>query len=528
MHRLLARGKELALTAAAGVAGPRLFASMASRLGREPTFDLDTTRDRQREIFPESSIVSQAKFVTRLLDVHYSAGDPNLLIPDASVPSVYSFVPYYRGITTLVVFNFFQSNYGVRGPVLYRFSVLDGRMVVWCKQLILSADAVVRISDPSVNIENLPERGNILLEAFHPRITTPGRQLRYFVIYREEKSGSVAGVHSMVFAPEGLIPLAEPSYRAFGVGGVQHYYHSPTRSRSPLAVPALPERIGKLTSSARVAIPGYMTAESPTGAPVAIWHDGPTPHFVGPAREKRHFGTSYTGFFVPDFSCHAPLMHVSASQIGFSPKRLVAHVIGSDGSRLASEAVELPEDHSTVDLGHLFSSHGIGGAVSIVVEFDRDIGDFSSMPVCYLHLYYRSSGGWSDQVHSHNTLGYAEDPFRSARPYRCRKFAPFLADSSLDFYYSIVNVGPGLQPVHDASIRVRVFTDTGEEHVWLEYLSPSGITNLRARDILHSLPVRIREAAVVQFEHDSTNFNGAWYAWDRSSGHLAVDHLTGG
>lgn len=507
--------------------GPRLFASLASRFSREPALEFDATRARQLALFPEARIVSRESMIARLLETYYSNGSPNLLVPEAGVPSAFSYVPYYRGVTSVLVFNFFRFNYGIRDPVLYRLSILCGREVVWCRQYLLASDAVLKIEDPSFEVKGLPTHGNILLEAFHPRISTPGRQLRYFVIYRDQTSGSIAGVHSMVFAPEGLMPLAKPSYRGYGVGNVRHFYHSPTSSHSLLNSDSASSGIVRLSSNSRIVIPGYMTLESTGNAPNAIWHDGPTPHFTPLSVEKRVVGPSYTAFFVPDFVCHAPLMFVSGSQIGFSARRLVIHVFGTDNGRIASRSVELHEDPTSVDLGELFSERGIEGPASVVVEFDRDIGEFAEMPVCYLHLYYRSPSGWSDQVHSHNTVGYAEDPFRTTRAYRCRKFAPYLADSSLDFFYSLVNIGPKLRPVHDTAVRVRVFSDSGEEHVSRVPLSPSGITNLCAKHIFGSARVTVHKAAVVQFEHDSTNFNGAWYACDRKSGNLAVDHLTG-
>ena len=523
-----ASAKALALSAIARTLGPDVFGTLAARLNREPAFDRASTARRQLESHQGARTVSREKLTASLLDAGYSASDPNLIVPDQGVPSAYSFVPYYKGITRIVLFNFFRINYGIRDPVLFRISVLDGRTVVACEQRLLSADAVVDIPDPAARFGNLPVHGSIVLEAFHPRVETPGGQLRYFVFYRDDTSGSISGVHSMVFAPSGLTPLASPSYRAFGLGDVAHRYHSPTRSRSPLVCSANRGEIGRLISDSAVAIPGYMTAETAAGIPVAVWHDGPTPHFVREAGEKRAVAPPYTAFFVPDFRAHAPLLLVSASQIGFPAKRLTVHLIGAGDAAVASRNVELGSDPASVDLAEVFSSDGISGPVSVVVEFDRDIGEFSSMPACYLHIYYRAPGGWSDQVHSHNTIGYAEDPFRTARPYRCRKFAPLLSDPALEFHYSIINIGPGRRPLRDTTIRVRLFTDTGEEHVWSEQLSPQGITNFSAKNLLDARGVKSGGAAIVHFEHESTNFNGAWYAWDRVSGHLAVDHLTGG
>ena len=203
MSTTLAAAKALALSAVESAIGPELFGALAARFQREPAFDMTATRKRQQDSYSVSQTIPREKLTARLLQAGYSGSDPNLLVPDESVPSAYSFVPYFRGITGIVLFNFFRINYGIRDPVLFRLSVLDGRKVVACEQYLLSADAVVALPDPVARFGSVPDHGSLLVEAFHPRVATPGRQLRYFVLYRDSVSGSVAGVHSMVFASSG-------------------------------------------------------------------------------------------------------------------------------------------------------------------------------------------------------------------------------------------------------------------------------------------------------------------------------------
>ena len=497
--------------------GDEGLARLAARLGREPGLSLDGATPWLLEHAPQASVVPAAQFVPAALASQYDGLDPNRLIPGEDVPSVHSFVPYYRGSTNLLVYNFFRMNYGIRDPVLYRYAVYAGRRLHWCHQFLLGPDRVAWIPDPCTQAQ-LPQNGTVVLQAFHPRIATPSRQLRYFVLYR--KAGVVSGTHSLQFDPLTLARRTQPSYRAFGEPGASYGYHVTGAERMELSA-AGANGLGALRASVPVPIPGYITRESAEGAPLAIWHDGPTPHYLRPAATPQRIGASYTGFFIPDFARHAPRLLLSTSQIGFLPRRVTLRARAEDGRELALRTVELPHDDATVDVADVLP--GLAGPVNVIVEFDRDIGEFGAMPTGYIHIYYRGPQGASDQVHSHHTLGVRDDPFRRPRPYRCRKFAPYVANAGLEFTYSIVNLGIGGRPVHDDSVRVRIFTEGGAETVRSWRLSPSGFTTIRAAEL------GIEDtAAVVQFEHETTNFNGSWYAIDRHSGHLAADHFTGG
>jgi hypothetical protein len=520
-HALVAGGRRLL--------GEERFSRLAARMGRQAGLRLDGADPWLRGRYAGARVIESAKFVPALLSAQYAELDPNTILPARDVASAYSFVPYYRGCTSLVVYNFFRMNYGIRDPVLYRYMVYEGRKLRWCRQFLMPSDRVAFIADPGAESE-LPSHGTIVLQAFHPRISTPARQLRFFVLYRDEARGTVSGTHALYFDPQGLSPVSQPSYRGFGEDGPRYSYHSAGAGKIPLAVRQGRQRaLGSLVAATQpVAIPGYITRESSDGIPLAIWHDGPSPHYLEPVATKRQIGRSYTAFFVPDFAIHAPLLLVSSSQVGFLVRHLTLRARAEDGREIAVRGVELDHDNATIDLADVFRDAGLAGAVNVIVEFDRDIGEFGAVPTGYLHIYYRGPDGASDQVHSHSTLGVRDDPFRKPRPYRCRKFAPYLVDRRLEIIYGVVNLGVAGRPVHDDSLRVRIFTDRGAEALRTWRLNPSGFTNIRAAELFQGDAPELERAAVVQFEHETTNFNGSWYMIDRASGHLAADHFTGG
>ena len=531
MRTLLEYFKAAVLIALPRVLPQKLYVKFTEQLGREANLDLSVTRTKQLAMYSGASMVGRDRLLSSLFEVYYSGGDPNNIVPADDIAQVASFVPYYRGFTSVVLYNFFKSNYGIRDPILYRISIFHGRNVVWCKQVLLSADTVFNIQDPALTVSSLPEHGTLAIQAFHPRISSiPAKELRYFGIYRDSEHGIVAGGHSLGLSREKLPQLTQPAFRGFGYCDSLYFHSSASQNRIPL-IPGEDDSAGmlrKLHSNTGVNSHGYMVRESPSGCPTTIWHDGPVHRDVSAVDAVKKGGAICAAFFIPDFEVHAPLILISKNEIGFLPRWILIHLMTEGGVPIARKQVAIDSSNATVDLREEFSDQNLAGSINVLIEFDREIHEFKSQPTSYVHLYYRSPEGLGDQVHSHTSLGYYEDPFRQPRSYRCRKFAPFLNDPQLQFIYSIINLGPGARPLHDNSIRLRIFTDAGAEFVVNRKLNAAGITNIRGTELFASLAVDAISVAVVQFEHETTNFAGSWFALDRVSGHLGVDHFTGG
>ena len=46
--------------------------------------------------------------------------------------------------------------------------------------------------------------------------------------------------------------------------------------------------------------------------------------------------------------------------------------------------------------------------------------------------------------------------------------------------------------------------------------------------LMETIDSYIEHSAVIWFEHQTLNLNGTWFAIDKNTGHVGVDHLTGG
>lgn len=509
--------------------GKRAFARWIESAGRTQELDLSKAGKWQFKHNPGSQFVSAQALTSKLFAAYYGEDSVDAIVPDHSVPSVHSYVPYYRGYTSTLIHNFFKINYGIKDPVLFRLSIFCEREVFWTQQFLLPGDGVSFIEDPARRITALPQTGTLVVEAFHSRIATPASQLRFFVLYRDEGNRLVSGVHSMpVKSASGWHALGQPSYRGFGEArGAYEYCHA-VSPPAPLMPTAGERLLRKLRCQNPVPMGGFIVGKSANAGPASVWHDGTTPQRLSVATNTRSVGKSYTSFHIPRFEHHAPYVLVSSAEVGFQPRSATIRIVPEGADAAAEQSISIDYDNFTIDLSELFANTKLTGPVNVAVEFDRDIGDFTELPQNMLHVYFRSPAGLADQAASYNSLGYFDDPFRKKRSYRCRKFAPYVSDPNLQFTYSIMNLGSDGKSLRDSTVRIRIYTDSGSEHLMLRKLSPALITNMPAEEILGSSGANIHNAAVILIEHDTINFAGSWYVADRNSGHLAVDHFTGG
>jgi len=525
------------------------FSSEASK-GLLARFDKDIFTQHHIEKY-KSKKVFPSNFIGSIFEIYYGGLDPNSIAPAGDVNNASSFVPYRRGLTSIILYNFFKTNYGIRDPVLFRLSIVSEGKVYWTNQYLLAGDEIKKIADPCLefNIDNFPEQGAAVVEAFHPRIKTLENQYRFFGFYENKTAGTLAGVHSAGLPKRKVTRLEPASHRSFSAAAeVETNYNSLLHSALPMYnvsaadkgklskmqiscdVPSMETQLLSGIKSCRTSF-GYITINPPgqKDKVSAIWHEGPDSHLVQEADIKKEICPCVQAFFIPDFSVNAPLVLVTKQQIGFQPDHLTFRVLTEGGDTVAEREVDLngDEEEACLDLAQIFKDDEIKGPVNVIVDFHEDTGSFSSNPTCYLHILYRSANGYADQCHTHRTSGYWNDPFRSNRSYRCRKFAPLIKSEDLSFVYSIVNVG-GNGPNKDDSVNVRVITDQKGEFVLNFEVATDGVTNIRGDDILESVGERIDEFAIVQLEHETTNYNGNWLAINKETKHIAVDHFTGG
>jgi hypothetical protein len=503
--------------------------------GHVRTFDTALTGRWLQDRVPAAGEVPRSRFLAEIYSAFYgtkSPGDLQAMLPGTDILSIRSYIPYVRGRTKTVIFNFLKNNYGIKDPILIRLSIVSVDEVHYCRQFVLPANAVEMFDDPfkDTRSDEIPENALLVVEAFHPRIHTTERQFRFVGIYRNEDAGTVCCVHSMPIPAKAHQRPEAPGSRSVGHSDPVQFYSSLSHPAAGLLtspenqVAALhPLKSGKAMSA------GYVVMLDNAGNPCGIWHDDLTSHsvtrFSGAQAMKNRI---VQAFFVPDFQSCAPILLFSEKQLSFRPATVTLKASDEAGTLLATYDIPLSHAFETVDLAQVFADNRLEGGINFTIDFNEDAASFNRSPTAYVHIYYRSRTGFADQVHSHMSFGHSNDPDPKPRPYRCRKFAPLLKDQTLESYFSIVNIG-GNGPNKDVDLRLRVFTDKGNEYVFDFNVPADQITNIRASEVLARLsPDSVDVAGVVQIEHETTNFNASWYLQDVRTNHLGVDHFTGG
>lgn len=515
------------------IIGPEATSKLALKFFKAcPGYDPLATKGQFLSQHPSAKAVSASNMVSELFKIFYGKIDAQDIVPDESVSRVSALVPYIKNTTDVLIFNFLRCNYGIRDPLLVRLSVLVGDKCYWSKQYLFAPNEVKYLKNFTAEADQnaLLENGIVMLEAFHPRIETPGNEFRFFMLLNNPVKGTLSGIHSI---PAPLIPYQkrdEFCFRAFIPSEQQAYYcnfadpHQVLQSNSTNRIFRQAQSEGPIKGSM-----GFCIVHDDKGIPMTLWHDNCSSNMKNirniPTKEKLPHGC-VTTFYVPDFEVNAPLINVIKEEIGFDTESFKIKAYRESGEMIAEKRVQLTGDSMGFDLAKIFAGEQIQGSAYFVADFERDQNEFDTRPPCYLHLFYRRGEIFADQVHSQYSFGYHNDSTGLPKSYRCLKMAPLIKE--FRSVYCLATAG-GVRKSRDNTITLRVFTDTGTEHVFNRYplKVPDGVSVIHGDDLLKEIDCNIDEAAVVWFEHSTTNFNGNWFLVNRKTGHLATDHFTG-
>lgn len=522
------KSKEIFVNTFSNILEKKMYISLVEKLNRHVGFDMSTIRDYHLEHTSNASLV-QSKYIEKIFKTYYEKDTPQTVVPNEKIASAYSYVPYIRGVTKIIIFNFFRQNYGIKDPILYRYTILDLTKVVYTEQLLLSANSVHVISDPFNNLpaRSLPEQGNVIVEAFHPRIKTIAGQLRFFAIYIDSERQMLSGVHSNSIRkfPE-FFKLSGLGHRSYGINSNEYQYNNVAKPKTKLLHQSISKNLSRLSSESRIQGGGYIIQRNANGGMSGIWHDGPL-LFQNKSRSPKKIAPVTQGFFVPNFQKNMPLLYVGTDQVGFQANNLKINLFDQKGDLLATKISNVLDSHDLIDFRSVFPRENIDGPVNVIAEYDVDVGDFDKPPAGYLHIYYRGANGFSDQVHSHPSPSFYDNYTKSNRSYRCLKFAPLLQNKDLECIYSIVNIN-GKCVTPDYEIKIRIWTDKQGEFVFPWKVDSGKITNIYLDTIMPQIRERIDQAGIFQIEADTVNFLATWFIINKHTHSMAVDHFSGG
>jgi len=332
-----------------------------------PGYSMKAMQAHYLKQYPSARIVPLQNLLTELFNAYYKKENPESIVPDTLTPFVSAHVPYFRGMSNVLIFNFLQRNYGLRDPILIRLSVMVGEKHFCSKQYLFAPNQVQFIKDFGEDAcrEALPKRGIVILEAFHPRIKTPRNEFRFFMILRDSVKGMLSGVHS-INAP--LTPYVQRDsfcYRAYIPGAHPAYYSNFADPSQELDINGQKALFREAKSKDPVkGSQGFCIIHDEKGTPTTLWHDN-CAYNKADADTSPSKGTApqpcVTAFYVPDFQLNAPLIHVKDSEIGFEVRSFVLRAYRESGEFLCEKPVTVSSENLGFELAKVFEGENIKG-----------------------------------------------------------------------------------------------------------------------------------------------------------------------
>jgi hypothetical protein len=484
----------------------------------------------ERSSFDEFSIskgadtlLTKENYLSVMYKRFYDKASVSDLYPSEDLNYCESWVPFVKGKTLLGLHNIFQNNYGIKDPIFTRVIIAKDEVITDSFSFILNPKES-KLVDVSKYTDI--DSGAVLVQCYHPRIKVILDQFRYFGIYTDNSGNLLSGVHSMPFpSNKGYIDNSDPMYRSFSWENESTNYHCFSKDFQPGEIKNPKENFGYFKSDEPIKGPGYLTIKDKDGSFLSIWHDGPSKHVNKFNDYDKDTGDVNTTSFVPNFEKNSPYIFIHRSQIGIPCDNFTVTAFQDDiNNPIAKKDFTLEGDYEIINCAEIEEFSSIKGKVNINVSFPIDYSKFSHVPNVYCHFYYTANGVISDQVHSHASIGFQNNPYASLNKFRCNKFAPAVLKEGHDCVYFISNIGPKDNNVAK-DLKIRVITDTNRESVTYLPISERGTLDFSISDL--DIDSKATYATVI-IEDEHTNYNGNWYLINKNTGNVATDHFTGG
>jgi hypothetical protein len=432
------------------------------------------------------------------------------------VPSVAGYVPYVGDQTTIIIYNFFSVNYGIRKQFAGAVHLLKGDEVKGTVLFTLPSYGVVNLD--LTNVFGISDGDIVLVELFHPRIKkNHGGQsghLRYWGIYGKHS----AIVHSMPY-PKGLISSVDyHSCRRIFPHFSRHdgyLWGEVSQKRSCYRSPGLSKK-------ARLAPDGFNIIQRTTNdsdkLTTAVWHDAK----LGIGDLSLESANQLVA--LPPIADLDVL--IAFGEYLSKPSEIYFCLLSTENEVLEENSLNVEPDDQ-IRASALFKKSSIERSDFILVK--------SLTPDCrpgisdYLHLFYLIGNKVCDCVHSHASLIRVPDddqdiPSRASTfgRHQALKFAYFPNLSEFDFYLSIWTES------YEIEAKLRIILENQKEILFNLLITPCGVKCIHVNPMCLQGGMPANSSGVIQFESSQSNLNATSFIYSPCNSTLAIDHLTGG
>ena len=116
-----------------------------------------------------------------------------------SINSVLGWIPYIKGKTVAIIYNFFSQNYSIRKNFILRASLVKKQEIVEQKNFLIKPNSIIEISE--IFFSKNVDAEILIIELFNPQIKKNhgghNGHLRFWGKYRDNDDNFISTSHSM-------------------------------------------------------------------------------------------------------------------------------------------------------------------------------------------------------------------------------------------------------------------------------------------------------------------------------------------
>jgi len=443
---------------------------------------------------------------------------------------VCGWVPYIKGKTKLVIYNFFGINYSIRRNVLVRISICN-RVGVISARIISLPPGQTHVEDFSANfnLDKLEDAHLAVVEIYHPRISTNhgghNGNLRFWGAYTDNQGQYSATIHSAPLAFNAGIHKKFILFMSFSTSEkVQNSHHFSLVKKTEL----LGEKIGSppgLVIKQKKWFDGFNAITDDEGGITGVWHNARHEHRQSyPLQQVASKLVKLTeqAFWIPPIKNILIIIFIDPYET-----QILHQEIQIDFFRNSEHLLTLNKSLNNSNCFNV-DPHEFGGlkeeGVICVVKFTEEDASLFA----YAHIGFKVGESQSDVVHMHispvtNILNNKIQTVANGKS--CLKFMhfPILKDESCCSWIMVWN-----KDIHhgDNQFSLRIINSKGRENIF--YLQFSKKEIIKVVNLNELVDKDSDNHYIAQIESVCANYDATLLTHNKNTDHIAVDHLTGG
>lgn len=439
-------------------------------------------------------------------------------------PSLSSIVPYVCGHTSLIIYNFWSTNYGIRSVISAKFSLMKKGNVVKSFKTNLPVKGFI-IKDLN---EFFPgEDGDcVQLEIKNPKLPKNhfANQFRFWGMYSDWSSI----VHSMPTTSQEKIKV-KSSRRNFPFTFLKNKKgHTLIFHKSSYETVEI-KTMNKDDYSSHPQTPYGFSLATRANKNISksnitgVWHDAP---YTRNIKITNNLSLNNSQLFqvinfIPLKGINA---YISFAETLTKKSKIEFFLLNIKTNKVLQRKKILVDPFEMISIKDIFKNIDIKAFVIL-----RYLEKESLIPTSrYAHVIYDYKNQTCDSVHSHALesqikLGQEKLMFDGAKSRRCLKFLPFNLSKNKATFITING------DIISRELLFRVFDNENREKVFYVKILPCPQICFEIKDLLKNYyGKKIPENGIIQIESSEFNPSGNFYIVDKKNNTVAVDHFTGG